>query len=254
MSQLLTLPDELFDRLRRVADQRGLSVEELLAWCTSALEPSTGMHALPAEDEDLLVASTRALLDRSEPPLAADWNELRDALSRSEPPYASVEEAMSALRQRPWTKDEWTVLAIDSDVFLIDCRYPNDTKYALNRQFLDELAARQVERATTVFNLLEVCGVLTFNLNPEQLRAFYANFARHYGVYVLGPQLPDRLGQRMIDLLAGRTLGVILRRVSFGDALAVLTAESNPQVTQFITWNARHFVAKTYLDVKTPRL
>jgi hypothetical protein len=106
MSQLLTLPDELFDRLRRAADQRGLSVEQLLAWCTSALEPSTGMHALPAEDEDLLVACTRALLDRSEPPLAADWDELKDALSRSEPPYASVEEAMSALRQRPWTKDE----------------------------------------------------------------------------------------------------------------------------------------------------
>ena len=144
------------------------------------------------------------------------------------------------------------MVAIDSDVFLIDCRYQNDTKYALNRQLLDELAVRQVERATTVFNVLEICGVLTFNLNPAQLRAFYANFARHYGVRVLGPQLPDRLGQRMIDLLAGRTLGVVLRRVSFGDALTVLTAESTPEVTEFITWNARHFVGKTHLDVKTP--
>src|SRR5260370_41644216 len=120
------------------------------------------------------------------------------------------------------------MLALDSDVFLIDCRYRRDAKYAVNRRFLDELVAGQVERATTVFNVLEICGVLTFNLNPAQLRAFYANFARHYGVRVLGPQLPDRLGQRMIDLLAGRTLGGILRRVSFGDAVTVLTAQSTP--------------------------
>ena len=61
------------------------------------------------------------------------------------------------------------MVAIDSDVFLIDCRYPNDTKHALNRQFLDELAVRQVERATTVFNVLEICGVLsaaTWGLQP----------------------------------------------------------------------------------------
>jgi hypothetical protein len=64
------------------------------------------MDALSPDEEDLLVDCTRALLDRSQPPLAVDWKELRHALSRSERLYTSVEEAMSALRQRPWTKDE----------------------------------------------------------------------------------------------------------------------------------------------------
>jgi len=144
------------------------------------------------------------------------------------------------------------MLAIDSDVFLIDCRYPNDAKYQINRLFLDEITTRQIERATTLFNVLEICGVLAFNLNPSQLRAFYANFGRQYHVRVLGPRLPDRRGRERIDLLAGRALGVVLRRVSFADALVLLTAESTPEVTTFITWNARHFVGRTRLEVQTP--
>jgi hypothetical protein len=146
-----------------------------------------------------------------------------------------------------------TMLAVDSDVFLIDSRYRRDANFSLNRRFLDELAGGQVEGATTLFNLLEICGVLTFNLNSNQLQGFYADFARHYHVRVLAPQLPERLGQRMIDLLAGRTLGIMLRRVSFGDALTLLTAESTPDVTTFITWNARHFIGRTRLEVKTPQ-
>jgi hypothetical protein len=144
------------------------------------------------------------------------------------------------------------MLAIDSDVFLIDCRYRSDAKYIVNRRFLDELAAQGVQRATTLFNLLEICGVLTFNLNPDQLRAFYANFASRYGVRILAPELPERFGQRMVDLIAGRALGVIFRRVSFGDALAMLTAESHPSVTTIVTWNASHFAGKTQRRVVTP--
>jgi hypothetical protein len=145
------------------------------------------------------------------------------------------------------------MLAIDSDVFLIDCRYQRDVKYDANRRFLDELTIRKVERSSTIFNLLEICGVLTFNMNISQLRLFHANFARQYGLRVLTPRLPRRFGQRMIELLVERTFSVILRRISFGDALAILTAESHPDVTTFITWNARHFVGKTRLEVLTPR-
>jgi hypothetical protein len=144
------------------------------------------------------------------------------------------------------------MMAIDSDVFLIDCRYPNDAKYQLNRQFLDEVNARRIDRATTLFNVLEICGILTFNLNPQQLTAFYANFARQYDVRVVGPQLPERYGREMLDLLAGRALGVVLRRVSFSDALVLLAAETMPEITTFITWNARHFIGRTRLLVQTP--
>jgi hypothetical protein len=59
------------------------------------------------EDEDTpLVTGTRALLDGREPPIAANWDAIELALQSSEPLYPTVEAAMSALRQRPWAKDE----------------------------------------------------------------------------------------------------------------------------------------------------
>jgi hypothetical protein len=145
------------------------------------------------------------------------------------------------------------VLILDSDVLLIDCRYPRDARYGVNQRFLQELATLNLPRATTLFNVLEICGVLTFNLSPPQLRQFYAGIAHRYGLQILDPHLPPRPGQRMIDLLAGRTLGVILRRVSFSDALVILTAETSPDATAFVTWNATHFVGRTRLEVLNPQ-
>lgn len=144
------------------------------------------------------------------------------------------------------------MLVLDSDVILIDRRYRRDSKYPVNRRFLDELAARGIDRATTIFNLLEVCGVLTFNLNGAQLRAFYLGFAQHYGLRILGPQLPWRAGHPAIDLIAGRTLSVIFRRVSFGDALRIMAAESEAGADTLVTGNASHFAGKTRLITITP--
>src|SRR5436309_647079 len=50
------------------------------------------------------------------------------------------------------------VLILDSDIFLIDRRYTRAARYGANRGFLEELFSRGIARATTVFNLLEVCG------------------------------------------------------------------------------------------------
>ena len=46
---------------------------------------------------------------------------------------------------------------LDSDIFVLDLRFPNDPRYSTNKLFLE---AREVQRATTIYNLLEVCGLL----------------------------------------------------------------------------------------------
>ena len=48
------------------------------------------------------------------------------------------------------------MILIDSDVFVIDLVYKRDVRFAINRSFLN--AIRGQPAATTVFNLLEVCG------------------------------------------------------------------------------------------------
>jgi hypothetical protein len=105
MSHSLTLPDDLFDHLRRTANQQGVSIEQLLReWLIKRVSAGEGPSSLQ-DDDELLMACTRALLEGGEPPITADWEELMTTLEHSEPVPPTVDEAMSVLRHRPWTKD-----------------------------------------------------------------------------------------------------------------------------------------------------
>jgi hypothetical protein len=106
VSQTLSLPDALVIRLQTLADERGLSIEQLLVQWAGEPTSNGGGAERPGQDDELLVACTRALLDGSEPPVAVDWDEIQRALQESEPAYSTIEEAMTTLRRRPWSKDE----------------------------------------------------------------------------------------------------------------------------------------------------
>ncbi|MCL6642781.1 MAG: hypothetical protein K6T71_05610 [Candidatus Bipolaricaulota bacterium] len=79
-----------------------------------------------------------------------------------------------------------TVL-IDSDVFLIELRYPRDRRYAKNKAFLERVRSGELVGWTTVYNLLEICGILSFNLSPQSLQALFIGFAQQFNVTVLFP-------------------------------------------------------------------
>ena len=59
------------------------------------------------------------------------------------------------------------MLLIDSDVFIIDSRYRKDAKYRTNKNFLDFV--HEEEKYTTIFNLLEITGILKILLCLSQL-------------------------------------------------------------------------------------
>ena len=141
------------------------------------------------------------------------------------------------------------MILVDSDVFLIDLRYQRDRRYGDNRAFLDRLA-NSGQGATTIYNLLEVCGVLSFNLNRRQLRELYSHFARRYHVRVL----PDAERRRHLpSFRVGDILSIMERKVSFGDALVFALLEARKEeVTTFVTWNARHFRGRTEVDIREP--
>ena len=60
------------------------------------------------------------------------------------------------------------LILIDTNIFLIDLRYKRDTNFKLNRSFLSYVA-QSGSGFTTIVNLLELCGILSFHLNPDQL-------------------------------------------------------------------------------------
>lgn len=56
------------------------------------------------------------------------------------------------------------LIVVDTNVFVIDLRYPRDRHFSVNRRFLHGLA-QTGKGGTTILNVLEVCGILSFNLN-----------------------------------------------------------------------------------------
>ena len=62
---------------------------------------------------------------------------------------------------------------IDTNVFVIDLRYPRDRNFGVNRHFLTAVK-RERSGITATINLIELCGIRSFgthsplakNLNP----------------------------------------------------------------------------------------
>ena len=76
------------------------------------------------------------------------------------------------------------LVLIDTNIFVIDLRYKRDTNYEINRAFLEHIGEKR-NGFTTIVNLLELCGILSFNLNEKQLFELWFYFQDRYGVAVL---------------------------------------------------------------------
>ena len=130
------------------------------------------------------------------------------------------------------------LVLVDTNVFVIDLRYKRDVSYRSNRNFLDFIGERRTG-FTTIVNLLELCGILSFNLNERQLTELWFYFQDRYGVTVLpSPDLaadfPSIGIQGIFDLLKNRT--------SLGDALVVAVAQKHlPFISTMVTWDKVHF-------------
>jgi hypothetical protein len=130
------------------------------------------------------------------------------------------------------------LIFVDSNVFVIDLRYKKDKNYTLNKSFLDYLYHAKTG-ITSVFNILEICGILSFNLNESQLLELYHYLPDKYNIQLIPSSLVEL---SLPQLLIGKVLNVITRKVGLGDALIISVIENYaPHITHFISWNAVHF-------------
>ena len=101
-----------------------------------------------------------------------------------------------------------------------------------------------------MFSLLEVAGVLSFNLNEQQLVDFYMHFPRRYRVRMLPYHDPR---QRLPDLRLGEVLRVMQKRAAVGNALiATQVNRLHAGLEAFVTWNDGHFRGRLVVRVFTP--
>ena len=142
-----------------------------------------------------------------------------------------------------------TAVLIDTNVFVIDLRYRRDRNYRVNREFLKSVAERRIGYATVV-NLLELCGILSFNLNERQLRELWFYFEERYGVAVL----PDtRLEGAFPAVSIAELFDIIKKKTSFGDALVLSVAKRQlPSVSMMVTWDADYLKGKFEGEVLSP--
>jgi predicted nucleic acid-binding protein len=138
---------------------------------------------------------------------------------------------------------------INTNVFVIDLRYQNDRHYKVNRKFLD-LVGESEAGFTTAINLLEICGILSFNLSERQLRQLWFYFPERYKVTVL----PDTsLDSPLPSATVNELFDLIKERMSFGDAYILAIARKIlPSLTTVVTWDKNHFQGKFSGRILTP--
>ena len=144
---------------------------------------------------------------------------------------------------------EQELILIDTNIFVIDLRYKRDTNYKLNQACLSAVA-QNGNGFTTIVNLLELCGILSFNLNGDQLLDLWTYFCDRYKVTVL-PE-PD-LQSDFPEIEISRLFDILSKKSSFGDALMMAVAEKYLSfVSTMVTWDNEHFKEKYTGKVLTP--
>ena len=129
------------------------------------------------------------------------------------------------------------LVLVDTNIFVIDLRYKRDVYYKTNRAFLDKIADMRTG-FTTVINLLELCGILSFNLNEKQLTELWFYFQEKYRATVLPvPNLDTNFPiigiKEIFNLLQNKT--------SLGDALMVALAQKHLSfISKMVTWDKDH--------------
>lgn len=142
------------------------------------------------------------------------------------------------------------MIFVDSNLFVIDLRYPDDPDHGANRRALDRLA-EDGSGLTSVLNVLETCGILSFNLSAAALHSLYVHFAQRYRLTLVpGGGYETRLPAPAVrDILAGMEKGMALKDAE----IALVVEEHAANLSAFLSWNAKHFAGKLPVPAMTPR-
>lgn len=147
------------------------------------------------------------------------------------------------------------MVVIDTDVLLVEFAFQRDPRAQANHKFLSLVQRREANPATTIYNLMELLGQLSFNLSPAKLDAWPEWLQRAYGLSILWPDTVEASSPEAFfraEIFARPLEKMRVQRMSFLDSLILGLAEASTEVQALVTWNARHFKHKTTLPVLTP--
>lgn len=142
------------------------------------------------------------------------------------------------------------MILLDTNVFAIDRFFPRDVRYEQNRRLV--VAFPHLSVGFSIFLLLELCGISSFNLSTREPRRWMYSFEQTYPVKILRPQAAkEESAQSWLSTFLTSLLERIEKRVTLGDVFVLHTAEGF-QVETFVTWNPKDFADRTSLPLLTP--
>ncbi|MCI0554298.1 MAG: hypothetical protein L0287_25410 [Anaerolineae bacterium] len=143
------------------------------------------------------------------------------------------------------------MVIIDSDVLLLAFAYPNDERQKTNQKFLEVVQTAQP--TTTIYNLMEVLGQLSFNLSADELNQWQDWLVNAHNLTVIWDVDENSSPENWREIIYERPFQKMQSvHMAFMDALILSSAERTLDVEYFVTWNAKHFKGKTKLSVLTP--
>ncbi|HDN80966.1 MAG TPA: hypothetical protein ENG33_10935 [Chloroflexi bacterium] len=138
----------------------------------------------------------------------------------------------------------------DSDVFLIDRIYTRDDRYEANRRFIEKLP--KLDAATSIYNLLEICGIAANVLSRSELEQLFYYFDELYGVQLIYPKDSGRTVEEYFRDFTEQMFRLVSKKMKYPDAQILFIAEEYG-VSHLVTWNTKDFKGRTYISVLTPQ-
>ncbi len=140
------------------------------------------------------------------------------------------------------------MIFIDTDIFVIEKLFKDDKRYIITQKFLN---SDSKEKCTSIFNLFELLGIASFNLNSPELKKLLKGFSEVYNVKILFPSTAYDSAEAFVAQLFDKTFEKVSLKMNFMDALILNVAEEH-NCSKFVTWNVKHFEGRTDILVKTP--
>ena len=142
------------------------------------------------------------------------------------------------------------MILLDTNIFVIDRFFPRDNRFEQNRNFVAVIP--QLRCGFSIFSLLELCGISSFNLSTKELRRWMYSFEEAYPVEILPPlAIKEAFAASWLSSFITSLFERIEHKVTLGDAFVLQTAEEY-RVDTLVTWNPKDFTDRSTLPVLTP--
>lgn len=139
---------------------------------------------------------------------------------------------------------------IDTDIFVRYLRYPKDRETKINSKFVKLVRDSKIAGVTSIFNVLEVCGVLSFNYSEQDLINLYTDFCQHFNLKVLFPA--DKDGNLQYNFF--EIFSLMIKKCSLGDAeTSYVVSRFEDHISAFVSWNSIHYKGRIVGPVLTPK-